>query len=403
MTTAPISARTIPRSTVTLLESPLTVILALPRTDFVAANFAISTLPADFPANQLTEITSANADLVGTVPGANAATLTPIGRAAYDYIEAGANVHVFALPFEVAELDDADARAAKVVTALNTTLGSATERAKLPAASVDVIVVPRECTAGTAANAVVLALETLCAPDHLECVALVDAGGIPYDNDARPGAAIPSAADVKTWSGNNRNIHIYPFSNRGHVSHYNDMWGSVIAAAHHARYVSRNGIWAHPYNLRDPVLGVGTLTPQRVFDPGDASSAAIAIQRDDWVGSVVQYDGADYIWGGESYAGQEDPRQNIGNQIVANRMVKRAKRTMARFLKLRAHGSRIETLRLSIERPLVDLYVPNAVFDIQVRPPEFSSGGIKVRMPTAFYDFIDSIELTAEVYHPEVT
>ena len=38
------------------------------------------------------------------------------------------------------------------------------------------------------------------------------------------------------------------------------MWGSVIAAAHHGRYVSRNGIWAHPFNLRDPVLGVGTLT-----------------------------------------------------------------------------------------------------------------------------------------------
>ena len=402
MTTAPISTRIETRPTVTLLESPLTIVLAVPRTDFVPApNVLIPVV--NFPVNELTEITADNVAHLGAVPAADSDINTPMARAAYDYIEAGANVHVFALPFEVAAVDTAAQRATKVVTALNTTLNSATERAKLPAASVDVIVVPRECTAGTAANAVVTALETLCAPDHLECVALVDAGDITYNNDARPGAAEPSAADVKTWSGNNRHIHIYSLSNRGHVSHYNDMWGSVIAAAHHARYVSRNGIWAHPYNLRDPVLGVGTLTPQRVFDPGDASSSAIALERDDLVGSVVQYDGADYIWGGESYAGVEDPRQNIGNHVVANRMVKRARRIMARFLRVRARGSTIETLRLSIERPLVDLYVPNAVQDIQVRPPEFTSGGIKVRMPTAFYDFINSIELTAEVYHPEVT
>ena len=177
MTTAPISTRIVPRPTVTLLESPLTIVLAIPATDFVPVVDVIVDATS-FPPNQLTEITAANVDSLGTVPAANSEAETSMARAAYDYIEAGANVHVFALPFPVLAADDAATRAGKVVAALNVTLNSPTERFKLPGISVDVIVVPRECAAGTAANAVVTVLETLCAPERLECVTLVDAGGI---------------------------------------------------------------------------------------------------------------------------------------------------------------------------------------------------------------------------------
>ena len=402
MTTAPITVSVERRPTFTLLPSPLVVILALPRTDFVTVpNVTITA--ADFPVNQLTEITAANVDELGTVPGANSATNTSLARAAYDYIESGANLHVFALPFPVDAGDTAVERNGKVVVALNTTLGDSVQRAKLPRDGVDVIVVPGETAIGTAADNVYAALETLCDSDPLGCVSLVDAGGLAYDNAARPDNAEPTAANVKLWSGVNRNIRIYAFSNRGDVANYNDMWGSVIAAAHHARYVSRAGIHAHPFNLRDPVLGVAGVRPQRVFDPGDGSSSAIALDRDDRVGSLVLYDGADFIWGGESYATEKDPRQVIANHIVANRMVKFAKRQMARYLRRRATGSNLEGLRLSIEVPLQNLYRPRAVQNVQVRRPVYdSSGKLSVRMPTAFHGFIQSIELTAEVYNAEV-
>ena len=399
MTTAPISVRTERRPSFTLLESPLTIVMAIPANDLIAT---FPVVAATFPSSQLTEVTAANVDDIGTAPAVNPATLTPMARAAYDFIEAGANVHLFVLPFAVDAADNAVTRNGKVVTAINAALTSPVQLAKLPTNGVDVLLVPGETTFATAADNIYAAMETLCAPAALGCIGLVDAGGYAYDNAARPSASEPTDANVTLWSGNNRNINLYAFSNRADVANYNDMWGSVIAAAHHARYVSRNGIWAHPFNLRDPALGVGSIRPQRVFDPGDASSSAIALERDDKVGSLVQYDGADFIWGGESYETEDDPRQVIANHIVANRATKRAKRIIARFLKLRAKGSTLESLRLSIQAPLQALYVPNAIRDIQVRRPEFTGGRIRVRMPADFYDFIDSIELTAEVYHGEV-
>ena len=180
------------------------------------------------------------------------------------------------------------------------------------------------------------------------------------------------------------------------------MWGSVIAAAHLARYTSQRGIWAHPFNLRDPALGVGATAPVRVFDPGDGSSDAVALEREHVLGSIVQYDGADYIWGGKSYAAEKDARQWMGNQVVANRMLRRSRRTMARFLVQRSRGSTLESLRLSLERPLVNIYVPNAVRDVQVREPTITSGHISAVLDVGFWQFVESVQLTAEVYLAEV-
>ena len=100
MVTAPISTTVRTRPSHSLLESPLSIILVIPQIDQVpSADFTIDA--TKFANSTLTEITEANVDGVGTVPTANSATETPIGRAAYDFIEAGANVHVFALPFPV--------------------------------------------------------------------------------------------------------------------------------------------------------------------------------------------------------------------------------------------------------------------------------------------------------------
>ena len=191
-------------------------------------------------------------------------------------------------------------------------------------------------------------------------------------------------------------------SNRAHVSHYNDMWGSVIAAAHHARYAARDGLWAHPFNLVDPILGAGTRTPDRAFDPGDGSSAAVALEREHKVGSIIGFDAADYLWGAKSANSVTDPRQYAGNQIVANRMIKQARRILARFPKRRATGSRLETMRLSIERPLVNAYVPNAVRDVQARPPTINGDQASVVLDVDFYNFIESVQLVVEVFHGEV-
>ena len=400
MTTAPVSVEARARRSHSLLESPLTIILVIPQIDQVPEpDVALS---AAFPNSTLTEITSSNVGGLGAVPPANPNTATPMARAAYDYIESGANVHVFALPFPVATADAAAARAGKVVSAINTTLAKSTERAKLPSARADVIVVPRECGVGTVANAVVTQLETTCDQAHLGCVALVDAGDIDSAPTARPGADSPSLADVQAWAPVNRNIAIYPFSNRGDVSHYDGMWGSVIAAGHAARYTSRRGLWAHPFNLRDPVLGVGPTEPVRVFDPNDGSSVAVALEREHHVGSIIQYEGPDYIWGARSYSAEPDPRQYLGNHLVANRMLHRSRRTLARFLVDRTKGSTLESLRLSVEKPLQDLYVPGAVQEITALEPVIASGHISIELEVGFYGFIETIKLIAEVYRAEV-
>ena len=118
---------------------------------------------------------------------------------------------------------------------------------------------------------------------------------------------------------------------------------------------------------------------------------------------MVDFQGQDYLWGGESFATVQDPRQIIANQIVANRMVKRAKRVMAPFLKGRARGSTLDTLRLSIEQPLQRIYVPSSVVDVEVRQPTISSGHITAILDVLFYEFVDSVALVAEVSYQDLT
>ena len=82
MTTAPISTQIIPRQSSTLQESPLTIIMAIPRTDFVPnVNVAVSIDPDDgFPVGELTEITSSRANGLGPVASRKPRDANPHGK-----------------------------------------------------------------------------------------------------------------------------------------------------------------------------------------------------------------------------------------------------------------------------------------------------------------------------------
>ena len=394
MTMADIQVNINPRPTVTLAPSPLVYVMAIPKIDLVTA--VDYTTPLN--AGEFTQITEDNRDTLGVVSANNPATETPMARAAYDFIEANANTAFYALPFDVDSNDSADARSAKCASALTAAFASATERAKLPNGEGDVIIVPRECAVGTASNAVVTALKAICGPRARAMVAVVDAGSIGHIPTARAGATEPLIADITTWSTNNGGLTIYPISNRGDVSHYNDMWGSVIMAAHWAHYTSLRGIQAHPANFRDPVLGVGNPVPTRVYDPSDGTDPATAINRESRVSSITQYNGQFFLYGGQSASAADDPRSDMGNHIVCNRMIKEGRRLLVPFRGLRGTGGNLAGIQNTLQQHLNRLYVPTAAELIEVRNPTINSGLVSVTADAKFFGFIDRVSLDIEVY-----
>lgn len=397
--TSPISTSIRTRPTHDLTESPLTIIMVMPSQDFVTG-YTGGAIASPFVVNNLTEITASNLAMLGTP----ATDSTFMAKAAYEYIESGSSVHVYALPFNAASGDDFPTRAPKVVTAINA-LDTSVVKNVLPRAQADMLLVPRETAFGPTddVNSILSAIETVCQSSHMGLVALVDVGNATaLANTANPAATAPTTADLTTTIKNRyRHLHIYAMSNRGATSNYPGMWGSVIAAGHQARYASIDGVGAYPWNLRDAISGVHSLAPERVFDPGDGSSEAVSLAATDKLSSIIQWEGVDYLWGGESYSAQADPRQNIGNHIVANRMIKRSKRVMAPYLRLRGTGATLDSLQVSVELPLQHLYVPRTVERVTARVPTITSGHVSIILDVKFYDFINSIALTVEVFDNE--
>ena len=394
--TSPISAQTIPRPGVAVAASPLSIILVVPKIDLVpAANVTIA--PAE---DQLTEITSANVlAQLGALAAANAAVQSPIQRAAYDYIETRGSARLWVLPFEVMAAHTAAERATAVVAALDAVRTSPVEKAKLLNDRADVVVVPGETAVGTAANAVIGALRSFCVDNTgLGCAAWVDAGGYAYDNDARPGAAEPTQADVITWEGNNRDINIFSISNRGNVANYNSMWGSVIAAGHVVEYTSTEGFYSNPFSLRHPLRGVlGAEFPAREFNLGDGSSSAVVLNRDNHVGSIVTWNGMNFIEGGETFSALADPRMEFGNNITSHRMIDHARRLAAPFRKLRASERRLASFQTTLQAQLDANYVPGAVRRVSVLRPVINADQMIADFEVFYYGFIKSIVLRALV------
>ncbi len=391
---SPISVSIRARPSLRVQPSPLSILLVVGHIDTVPTTDV--TLGA--PAGEVTEITAANATtMLGAVPSASPGTQTPLGRAAYDLIEAGSAAHVFVLPFATSDSDNAAARAAKIASALTGALGSSVERSKFPDSGLDMIVLPRE-TAVAAPGAIVAALKSVAAQGSLECVALCDAGNAQAAVGARPSAANPTAATVVSWAGANGGIEIYAVSNRGDVPSYDGMWGSVIMAAHHARWASVEGVGSSPYDLSHPLAGASNLTPARELDLTDGASIAVSLDRDHEISSLTTYEGGHFIWGGLSASTVEDPRQSIANHIVANRSLRIARDQAAQVVRQRATGDLIQGLRVRIEQAIERAFVPRFLADVQVDTPTIAGGVLTVPYELRFDDYIHTVSLQAEVY-----
>ncbi len=391
---SPISVHIEARPSLRVQPSPLSILLVVGHTDTVPTTDV--TLGA--PASQVTEITEANATtMLGAVPSSDPGTQTPLGRAAYDLVEAGSAAHVYVLPFPVSSSDNAAARAAKVASALTGALRSSVERSKFPDSGLDMIVLPRE-TAVAAPGAMVAALKQVAASGSLECVALCDAGDAQAAVGARPSATNPTQASVASWAGANGGIEIYAASNRGDVANYDGMWGSVIMAAHHARWASLEGVGSSPYDLSHPLAGASNLTPARELDLTDGSSAAVVLDRDDEISSLTTYEGGHYVWGGLSASTVEDPRQSIANHIVANRSLRIARDQAAQIVRRRATGDVIQGLRLRIEEAISRAFVPRFAAEVQVDTPTIAGGVLTVPYEMRYDDYIHTVALQAEVY-----
>ena len=387
---SPISSSVIARASTRRTASPLTMVLVVPKIEIMAAESDDITIAA--PENQLTRITASN-------------ELSQLGsegfaRAAYDEIELGAVVDVFVLPFEVDRATNTVAqRLPRVVAALDA-METEAERSKLPHGTCDIILLPRETALGdhNAANPAFTKLASTRAA--FEAIGICDAGPI---NDGAIVAGTPSLADVQIWETNNVDNGIVAVTNRGNVAGYDGMMGSVIYAAHWAEVTSLPGedygIGAQPSNLRDVVRGVHGIDPRRSFSETDGSSEAVVLRNaPNHLTSIITWNGQTYMWGGRTQWPENDARTYVSNELIANRIVKEARRDLAPYLQLRGTRRRLSGMQAHVENDLRATYQPGAVESITVVDPLIEGGHVRVRVLVGFYDFIETVELVAELF-----
>ena len=346
-----------------LQSSPYSLLMLIPRDTGVVA-----------PANVITDIPT---DVVATAQlGA-----TTVARRWYNYLESQANVHVGVIPYVPAvALVDAETNAVAALDAVT----AAAELAKISGPP-DIILAPDLPGRATAASTVVARLETLCVDQRIEAIAVVDAYHLLGSLQT----------DVLTWATNNLGADIFAMTNNAAVGGVTE-WGSVIAAGHLAKYAASQGVGSHPFSLRHPVTGVGTLAPVREFSLSDGSAAAEAL-ADAFLSSLILHDGSDYIWGGKlNVAVPGDPRVYLGNAVIAKRMIKRGREALAHFLGVRATGLRLEEMTLVVQTVLDDEFGA-LVAGISVPTATLVGTQAVVRPDVGFYGFIESIRLAIEI------
>lgn len=394
--TSRITVNTQAREAIRREVSPVSMILVVPKVEqYPGAADTDITIPA--AENTLVRVTSGNED---TVLGAGFA------KAAYDFIESGAVVDLYVLPFAVDTSDDAPANRLPRVTAALDVLDTAIEKGKLPHRKADVIVLPRETgVVGAAANnPVITKLKTFDDPNtHIGALALCDAGELTIiaGQDQVAVGSGPSQTQVENWENANAGPNIYAVTNRGNVSGYTGMWGSVVVASHVAEGTGRYGIQHNSFNLHgDNVLrGADNFDPDRQFDPFDGSSEADLLSKPPHhLTSLIDWEGLHYTWGGLSMFPSTDPRQHFSNNLVAHRMVKEAARDMVPYIERRAYPDVLESMRTKIEEDLRATYVPLAAERITAHNPALVGDGLQLLVTVKFYRFIRSIILTVEVY-----
>lgn len=325
--------------------------------------------------NQMTSVTdSTAATLLGT---------TSDLRRWYDHIEARAAVDIAVLPY-VASTNSANA-ASNAVSALDSLLNA--QHVAAVGGPPDIVVAPNITGIGTGANSVVSKLETVCAHASVSAIAIVDA----YHENSSP------QNDVVTWQNNNSGADILAVTNQAIVGSNNE-WGSVIIAGHMAQWSTSEGVGSHPFNLRHPISGIGTVTPTRVFSLYDGSAAAETL-ADAHLTSIILFDGADYAWGGRlNVSSTGDPREYAGNAVIANRMAKRSTDILARFIGRPISGRLLDTMAHSVERTLTAEF--GTLVDGIVVPTATRVGSrmARVRPSVRFFGFVESITVNADVF-----
>lgn len=365
--------------------SPITSILVVPKEEIVAgaANVTIGA-----PDNTLTEITASNLTAQLASSG--------LVRSAYNHIEALSASRLFVLPFTVDTNDGISARLTKVVAAINRTQ-QASEKAKLPLRGADLMIVPREAGLGTsAANPVFAAVAAACGVTQLGAIGLVDAG--PYADN--PASTEPSQTNVLQWVANNKNGNVMSVTNRGNVAGFDAMYGSVLAAAHIAYYTGLYNLAHSPFNLLDQLRGVSNFVPVRDFDPFDVSAANTLANSPNFLTSLITEDGSGYLWGGHTGESDENsPLLDVINHLVANRIYKQARQDLTRFVRRRATERLLSQVQVNIQNDLSATYVaPGLVADIDVGNVTLAGGHAEVVVDVQFFDILDTVSLTVEVY-----
>ena len=195
---------------------------------------------------------------------------------------------------------------------------------------------------------------------------------------------------------------IMTVSNRGDVDGYNEMWGSVIAAAHWGRVTSVKGIGYQPTTFIDPIAGVSGLDPARYYVPRDGSSPAYVLANTpNYLTSLITWEGQDYLYGGRTQHPANDPRRVLAHDIVTNAMVADAQRDLVIYHDQLNTPSNRESLRLHIQRDLEATYLGSPLRSITVFEPLNMGGHLEVEFLARFPDLIESIRLTARVTNQE--
>lgn len=378
--------------------SPWSMAVSVPKIEQETLDENDKTLPVAAPINKLVRVNAANAD---TVLGDSV-----FARAVYDFIESGASVDLFLLPFEVDTTDDGNAsRIARVVTSLGA-FSDPAEVAKLPHRKLDLYVAPRETGLGSDSNPIVAKAKELYVPNgHVGAITICDAGPLTVRAgiDQLLDEDNPTQTDVSTWESNNSGPSIYSVSNRGNIGGYDNMYGSVIVAAHQAQYTTTQyGLGHNVFNLVDEIVGVSSLLPDRHFDPFDGSSEADVLSKPPHhLTSLIQYEGIYHAWGGTSQFAADDPRQYLFNNLLAQRIVKEAGRDMAPYIGQRATRSTLESMQVKVQRDLEIGYrnprIP-LVRDLEAQDPVITAGHTALQVNVQFYNPILSAALIVEVY-----
>ena len=172
--------------------------------------------------------------------------------------------------------------------------------------------------------------------------------------------------------------------------------GSVIAAAHIARYVGINGIGVHPFSFVHPLFGAAVPSPQRVFSDSDGSAAAVDLARRN-LSSIIMDGGVAYLWGGRvKSATATSALRFFGNRMVANRMVKRGRQVIRPRLVRRLTPSLLDTVVAELEGTLLVEYGRFVESVSGGRATVSGDNHLSVRTGAKFHGFAETVELTID-------